>query len=134
MIVTNNTAEKLKSAGFQQPEPERGQFWWYKDDYMGDEYEVLVLNVGLAGVHFDSNYGSDTLSAEEFSGLTYMPTATDILREVGPAYIFFHMVYEGKSRFYCNRVGVDADSWSHENPAKACALAWLEKNNNQSTM
>jgi len=117
--VTFETAKKLKEAGFPQPEPERGQSWYYADSAMVDTYEVLVLHIHITGdVQFDSKYGSDTLSREDFGGLFFAPKATDIIRDLGEDYT---IQLNGPNWLVMS----DFAGHEHENPAEAAALAWL---------
>jgi len=127
MIVSFETAVKLKEAGFPQPEPKRGQIWWYPDDYNGDVYGVIITRNTQCPecVHFDGEFGSDTLSRQEFKDLAFAPTATDILVDLG---YNFSLSVLSDGNWFCDNQADESDAWQHENPAEACALAWLGKN------
>jgi hypothetical protein len=100
-VVTFETAKRLKNAGFPQPD-EIGLKVYY--NILGAE------NTCLAGrlIH----------------GQIFAPSATDILKEFfapeddGP-----FLYWSGQNRFWvCD---FDIYTFDHENPAEACAAAWL---------
>ena len=78
-LVNSEQAKKLKACGFPQPQPKRGQRWWRNDTYMGDEYDVIVLDSAfIKGViRVDGEYGVDRLTIDDFKEMCYMPTVTE---------------------------------------------------------
>ena len=118
-VVSFETAVKLKEAGFPQPKPERGQMWWKVEDV--DEYELLVIDeYRFTHVTVDGKFGEEIILKEDFEGLAYMPTVTDILRELGENYTLHAPGADGKWLVMCDLAG-----YEHENPAEAAAPAWL---------
>lgn len=91
-VVSFETAKRLKEAGFPQPEPEVGQFWYRK-------HPSLAITLEFAqSVEPDENGGSRFytlwVGTEDTGGkfydckkhdLIFAPTSTDILRELYPA-------------------------------------------------
>ena len=96
--TTAKTAWKLKEKGFPQPPTDRGQIWFDTD-----------------GTPFESN----EFSKLDLRHFAFAPTPCDILREVD-RYILSY--YAGN--FQCETFG---KIYIHENPAEACALAYLDK-------
>ena len=117
MIVTFETAVKLKAAGFQQPEPQRGQAWYFETwrQYQDGRDQELVWDA-----HWLRNNMHETRG-----GVVFAPTATDILRELG---YDFSLSPLSDGRWFCDDQEDKSDAWFHESPAEACALAWLETN------
>lgn len=131
--VSFETAKKLKEAGFPQPEPEVGQVWY-------DEDGNMVWIRGLRENSYSSRRtasfvgelkggGMSTCTAEEMAeaGWVFAPTATDILRELP-----FGRGLHFDAGFFSVRVLRLNDSELivdsvHENPAEACAPAYLAK-------
>jgi hypothetical protein len=106
-IVTFETARRMKSAGFPQP------------DYVEDGYfYILSQDTPVNFVHVS---GINTQDA------AFAPTATDILLEL-PDYA---LVFDDSQRppgFTCYdtlRQNPSEYPKTHENPAEAAALAWL---------
>jgi len=97
--TTAETAWKLKEKGFPQPDMNDDQIWYDK-----------------IGVPLKSNKFSN-LNLRHWA---YAPTPADILKELG---ISFSLSCSG-SIFYCEAFGKEH---THENPAEACALAYLDK-------
>ena len=112
--TTLETAIDLRDAGFPQPDYQFGQLWMTED-----------------GRH-DAFVGSKSWGTfkewilENKIPVVFAPTATDILRELGGRYT----LGSGKRLFLCYlfQNGEIGDYWRDENPAEACAKAWLEKN------
>jgi len=116
MIVSFETAVKLLNAGFPQPELGSAQFWYVRSD-PEDEYEIAVMIRAR---------GLQERILTRYTDRFFAPTATDILLELG---LQFNLTVDR-----CNSV----DGWScvdesedgryffRQNPAEACALAWLE--------
>lgn len=117
-VTTPETAQRLKDAGFPQPEPKPGQIWHCGCDF---EWPTIVatsdmLVDGVEDGVIDTRYA------------LYAPTATDILRELGWDYQFWFD--QKQCIFACGKLN---DSFNieypflHTNPAEAAALAWLDK-------
>jgi len=106
-IVTFETSIRLKDAGFPQPSPKAGQFWYGKNREVGYIFyhERLALLSGEI-VYFDAP-----------EKCVFAPTSTDILRELGPLFDLSCDCGE----FWCR----DEKDW---NPAEAVAEAWLKLN------
>ena len=138
-ICTHETSARLKAAGFPQPEPEAGQFW-----YDGDFGRLSVIN-------YHYNRSGETricpLDSSDHSYLFYgahgsenhvfAPTAADILRELpatkGEHPIALCFFADGVDTFTVTdfHQGEDGlfsgcDISEHANPAEACAAAWLD--------
>ena len=105
-VTTHETSAALKAAGFPQREPETGQFWY-------DDSGVLVC----IGFSYDPG-GSIARFKQTFA---FAPTAADILRELFGKLQFSHTA--SKWIYKSTRTG---KFWASDNPAEACALAWLE--------
>ena len=102
--ATPETAWKLKNSGFPQPETNRHQIWYDTDKVPFEATEFSNL---------DSRY------------FAYAPTATDILKELGHEYsIRFYLKKFEARRIVSGRI---INRYLHENPAEACALAYLDK-------
>ena len=67
----------------------------------------------------NGKFGIEIIPKEDFSGLYYMPTAIDILRELGEDYTLHAPGADGKWLVMCDLAG-----YEHENPAEAAALAY----------
>jgi len=105
------TAVRLKESGFPQPTPEAGQFWYNPNGILFVVYlvhEIVELyEIGRRNPSI-GHYWEDW---------TFAPTATDILRELGP---LFDLSYDC-AEFWCG----DKKGW---NPAEAAAEAWIKLN------
>ena len=127
-VVTFETAKRLKEAGFPQPEPGLGQFW-----YNGDSTDLGVLcncisanwkftysSVGEKYDGTDGNYTDDML------GCIFAPSATDIL----PDLICHDLGYynDGDKEIWI-LFGLNMEEIAqNDNPAEAAAAAWLHLN------
>jgi len=113
-MLSFKTAKRLKKAGFQQPDLELGQIWY--DDFGGPRVSIREQKSG------------DWLV---FNGALYFaPTATDILKQL-PEGILLHRNHNDGftvSEPLWGETGLQAES--HPNADEACALAWLQLNNN----
>lgn len=137
--VSAETALKLKNAGFPQPTPEAGNAWY---DINGKGRPLFVHEVTNSRLSFVSigNPGAAITPPENFNNVAFAPTATDILRELGSDYC----IKADNSGFECilgSRISRNPQVWAHssnqsvsfllryrhENPAEACAQAWLAK-------
>lgn len=138
-VTTPETAQRLKDAGFPQPEPKPGQYWCkipgYWDfyglisrphnRYEGDFWAVF-LPVSLL-VPYPDHEAQIQSSLFDDECLAYAPTATDILRQLGKGWVFLYDSF--RSEFLCSKFPI---SVYHENPAEAAALAWLSEHENSS--
>jgi hypothetical protein len=70
-VVSLETAQALKAAGFPQPDPALGQFW-----YEGKELCVIVVDDYYAGLY---SYAINDGSKNEFTSGIFAPTATDVI-------------------------------------------------------
>ena len=106
--VSSPTAQRLKAAGFPQPEPEAGQVW-----YEGQKAYVLgkIEQRQLHGVYLDG----ECFEACDINAMRddiFAPTATDILAALFPAEIQFQI-----SAMQVLQMALDPES---------AAAAWLE--------
>jgi len=122
--VTLSTAQRLTAANFPIPPMKSGQMWYC----VGDEDKKLT-GVELC-CFFEDNGNSFFVSLE--TGVVvflkdvffkyYAATPADILKELGKDYNL--SFFEGL--FYCVHDTLMGGAYSHENPAEACALAYLD--------
>jgi len=113
--ATYETSVRLKEAGFPQPEPEAGQFWYntmFKQD--------IGVVVGDA-LYFVNGTGFTIPSEHSKNYMVFAPTSADILRELP---VGFCIVNFGK-------FGFGAEFEKHEyirdqNPAEAAAQAFIK--------
>ena len=131
-IVTAKTAQALKDSGFKQPKPKRGQAWYSITD-------VCVIVTGQKSGHIlvvnKNGDGIVDVDTKKFmEDFIFAPTAIDILKELGSAFALTLPNKLVSDNAFCMQlmpsaittVRVHAE-WEHENPAEACAMAWLEK-------
>lgn len=127
--VTFETAVRLKEAGFPQPTPEAGQ-WWYNPDigifltgklspYDGRERHIYYPDTG--NVFFKNQV--------LFPDCVFAPTATDILREM-PANEGVSISFGDDGMFWVERRIYYQEPQTvisvQINPAEAAASAWLK--------
>ena len=119
-IVTFATAQRLKDAGFPQPKPESGQYWYHPHGqlYWIQSVEGEFCTVHAPNVSRQSGWIVDT------EGWIFAPTATDILREMPEHDLTF---WHPQQTYYVEdtRNGIQ---WTNNNPAEAAALAYLKLN------
>jgi hypothetical protein len=131
LLLSYETAKRLKEAGFPQPVPEVGQVWYNAIGYPF----IIVRNMGGVFVCCslrDGNLSNEIKGSDILSACSFVPTPTDILRELGFEFqgYFAAIVNE----FVCLQDGAPGvKSWQHENPAEACAMAWLYINEKSET-
>lgn len=121
-ILSYETSVLLKEAGFPQPKPEPGQFWytsagllcWIARKELGNTF-VLCDTTGTA---------FRTLYIEFSKDLLFAPTATDILREL-PSYGIF---FSAHTKQWFVEYDEMAITYNKHNPAEAAAEAWLQLN------
>lgn len=130
-VVNSETAKALKEAGFPQPKPEVGQFW-YRD---GKEY-VCYFEAEV-GFCFLELLTGESYTESDFLGANFAPTAPDILNELGGMYYLsiekfgavMHKEVSDEAIVGNHRCfGVDVIRSDIKEPAEAAAIAWLEKN------
>lgn len=100
MQISFETADSLRDAGFPQPAPKFGQFWYTKDGRMG------LLTDEAAWMD---------------NGKVFAPSATDILEHLPGWHLSFNS--EG---WKCWRGRVSFRGF--KSPAEAAAAAWFHKN------
>ena len=134
-VVSFGTARRLKEAGFKQPEPEAGQFWY---DGIFQRLSVVVFEIGLDSVaflaplnavdwrHYFSAKGLD-ISGGGYTLPVFAPTATDILEQLPDNFCI-----RGKSVFSLEPGPYNVGQQFYaDTPAEAAALAWLAINEKQ---
>lgn len=143
-IVTFDTARRLKEAGFPQPEPEAGQFWYTVDRKLAIITHSVEHNLGFTvfnGLH-EVWYAE---SVEIFNDVPFAPAATDILtataKLVHPNLIRVDIstyssdnsceIQEPQFFIYSFPYSKIAGHQFYDNPAEAAALAWLALNEKQ---
>lgn len=114
-FVSYETAVRLKEAGFPQPEPRFFQAWY---NPAGDSVHKIPFIIEPAFRRMIDEYS------------IFAPTAEDILREL-PDFAMYYGEYfdsweSGFFVFDTLRRRPDQYPTHHENPAEACALAWIE--------
>jgi len=117
-VVTPETARKLKEAGFKQPSYSMCQIWY---DPNGMKWIRMMPS------YWTNPENGFTVDNANFKLAAFAPTATDILQYLSGDSMAY--VEEDKEWFVfveCAETG-DLSGRTHENPAEAAALAWLEK-------
>lgn len=115
--VTYETAVRLKEAGFPQPAPEAGQFWYcpYGGLYFLQDIEQGFCRTRKVG----TNHGWMT----NLSFWVFAPTATDILKALG---FPFYLIYdETAAQWFLNNPDSEVEIWKAGSPAEAAAQAFL---------
>ena len=127
--VTNETSLRLEAAGFPQPEIAIGQFWYAETEYKGGEYEHNPLCVVVEAYSTRTKH-LRRLTCEKGTGEAggavhvFAPTATDILKELQNHLL----VFNGDKWVVVETATGEYLSDYCDNPAEACAAAWLEIN------
>jgi hypothetical protein len=123
--VTFETAVRLKEAGFPQPTPEAGQ-WWYNPN--GILFVVYLVHE-LVELHELGR--RNTSIGHYWEDWTFAPTATDILRELSSDCVLgtkklggwicgsWRLISSDYMKFF-------VAGMHDENPAEAAASAWLK--------
>ena len=142
--VSPETGRRLAAAGFPQPQPAPGQWWGDSEglvfvfgetvpmpginwiDENGDIHPVVGHTPVVHYVSGGRPIIDDYFDARDFTGLVYLPTATDILRECSA---LIKLSYHFKL-FYATYSGSDdsdtgAFLLSDTNPAEAADIAYL---------
>lgn len=105
-IVTFETAKRLKDAGFPQPAPAFGQFWY-------DDRGVLFFVVES----FDEN-------PIPFNGIWVIEKAGEVIH-VNRGVFSESLIYAPSATDIWICVSPEQKEFIHDNPAEAAALAWL---------
>ena len=116
--VTPETARRLKDAGFQQPEPQRGQLWYNNS---GIEY-VITLSDNLGMCDYVTPSGHLWIERGLNDGEVYAPTATDIMQHLPGWCLSF------ENGIWVCRLEEDEfvlAEFRSSNPAEAAAEAWF---------
>jgi len=106
--VSTGTALELQSLGLKDNETDRSE-------------RLCLIHADL---YFATESGSFYYRINGHNGgLVFAPTSTQLLNKLGSK---FQLSYH-KGRFYCTGDSVSwfGKTWSHENPAEACASAWI---------
>lgn len=106
--ITFETSLKLLENNFPQPDFRFGQVW----------YETGRKDVAIVGT---ANF--ELFKQHRQGQLVFAARPDDILKELGKDYNL--SFFEGL--FYCIYDTLMGEAYSHENPAEACALAYLNK-------
>lgn len=125
--VSFETAVKLKKLGFPPPQPKEGQLWESITKFGGWIEGVYGETVVFTGIDTSKDMHEEwPVSRWLLDDFPYIfrPTATDILRQLDQSEWCLRWDFDG---FVC----WDSESFSahetHENPAEACAAAWLKR-------
>lgn len=112
--VTFETAIAMKEAGFPQPEPAPGQFWY---DFNGRLF--IVYYEGGEGNCFLSLENGDSFPCVEKGGYVFAPTAIDILEQLpGDDIGYYPVNSEGWVSFSDYGETTNEDKNPHELAAK----------------
>jgi len=111
-VVSFETAKRLKKAGFPQPEiMEFGLAFWVKNY---TDHILALTDYDNIGIKMRENY-------------SFAPSATDILKELGGQADLRFSRNGWTVSIFQNQYHSDSFN-SVDNPAEACAAAWLAKN------
>lgn len=120
-VVTFETAKRLKEAGFPQPEICLNQGWY---DQSGKLYRIIKWSESSQSddlVLIGDWLGDWDIIGQKEQFLLFAPTATDIMRHL-PGY---QLTHNGET-FVMFPPNDELRDWEHDNPAEACAEAWLK--------
>jgi hypothetical protein len=131
--ITPETAQKLKEAGFPQPEFDMGQFWYDSD---GNPW-VVGMEVRSKLEHMESKlvvrdlFSSSWEWLRDTNGFIFAPTAMDIMKDLGQKYVLWYDDSPKVQMWFCAKTS-DSPSdtqhpFSHPNPAESAAMALLNK-------
>lgn len=143
-IISFETAERLKAAGLKIPKLSVGQVWYNQSRYpsviiknMGDEFSTGETHWQGFSIE-NGELGNDVPESIVRDMCYFAPTATDILKELGPNWnLSSFKTTSGQAQFAviwnyeCEEVADPDKEFYHENPAEACAAAWLQLNENK---
>lgn len=130
-IISFETAKRLKEAGFSQPETEHLQLWTDRRYPDGTARHDALLVVNKAGTFTPFDGGNQV----DIRNPVFMPTSTDILKEMPNDWVLLHRT-NGDFCVCCPFLDdwnepIDPAEFINENPAEACAAAWLHLNENK---
>ena len=121
--VSPETGRRLAAAGFPQPSPAPGQFWYAPSGSLLFVISFDSKSFVLAQIGHNSTF---KVGLDDFEVWIFAPTATDILRELGHSSMFWD---ERKCGFSISTVdNINLIGWTiinNTNPAEAAALTWL---------
>jgi hypothetical protein len=121
--VSHQTALALRDAGFLQPEIKAGQIWY---DLSGESVQVTGVDTDDIAILSKGNRDLWIRPSTFRRRFIFAPTAPDILRGLGPDYFLRYKCPD----YRCELIDSffePLDYWQDENPAEACAKAWLAK-------
>ena len=122
-ITTFETAVRLKEAGFPQPTPQPGQFW-----YDGDK-ELYVIYCDespyIHAVFIGDDHAGFCEKQNEYDVLA--PTATDILREM-PGFCICYLDNGNSEGWTTLNYYKEYCTFNAKSPAEAAAEAWIKLN------
>ncbi len=132
-IVTPETANALKAAGFPQTEFETGQFWY------GESKLPTLISKNFGEGEFICHYiGSGKSQRKRLSSTmlsehdVFAPTATDIMKALGQKYVLWYDDSPKMQMWFCAKtadlLSEAQPPFGHTSPAEAAALAFLDKN------
>ena len=124
-VVSFEAARALTEAGFPQPKLEAGQVWYYNEK----GFYCTVLEAVFAGTHKIAVNAAGVIMRVEPDENYFAPTATDILRELPETALLSRI----ENDFQCRVMSPDFRQRCEyarrdQNPAEACASAYLEIN------
>ncbi len=137
-IVTFETAQRLKEAGFPQPEFEPGQIWHRKNKEGQNERQYIVKNwlanrvfaieCATGSFYKDVVFNSKDLTGHNYAmwskSLVFAPTATDILRQM-PGFSVLFLDNGNSAGWTVLNHANECFAFHEHNPAEAVAQAWL---------
>jgi len=125
-ILSYETAVRLKEAGFPQPEPENGQFWYNPDFGPFLVGKLWMVDGRLRNIFYPDTGKVVNKEIRLFPDCVFAPTATDILREMTDVSLRYS---EREDCFWvsCWRAAYDSGAirQTNINSAEAAAQAWL---------
>ena len=133
ITVSYKTAVALKEAGFPQPKPQTGQFWWHKHpsraktlDFVQD-VEIIEKNECFYTIWVgDEDTGGNFYTCNDHN-LIFAPQAHDILEQMGWEY---YLLFEQTGQqWFCNKPNDETGIWCDKNPHEAAAKAYLFQKN-----
>lgn len=127
-MISHNTAKQMAEMGFPQPEYKEGQIWASDTHFQWVilfRYSDYVSYVKLAGEIVRERKINDP----ELPDWVYLPTVSDIMRELGPEYLFsIGTITQGEHHedgFFVEKN--DATKGYDKIAEEAAAKAWIEK-------
>lgn len=134
-MLTFETAIRLKDAGFPQKETAFGQIWYLKDTFVRTCVFVYLTGGESKVRKFVERDTGIALLSYSMEGAVFAPTATEILKALGQKYVLWFDESPKVSQWFCAETGnLPSEAgrpFGNENPAEACAEAWLQLNENK---